>query len=58
MRRICKKCGSFLVKNGNELKKIRPLIGVVEAKGVRFRCDRCKEDIYPLDEATGLGKGE
>ena len=56
--RICKKCGSFLLKNGNEPKKIRTLIGVVGAKRVRFRCQRCKEDIYPLDEAIGLSKGE
>lgn len=54
----CKKCGSSLVKNGNEPKKIRTLIGTVEAKRVRFRCQKCKEDIYPLDEAIGLSKGE
>jgi RNase P subunit RPR2 len=55
--RACKKCGTFLVKNGNEPKKIRTLIGAVETKRVRFRCQRCKEDIYPFQRILRTGKG-
>ena len=56
--RVCKKCGWVLVKNGREVKKIKTLIGVVEVNRVRLRCQGCCEDIYPLDEAIGLGCGE
>jgi hypothetical protein len=56
--KVCEECGSFLVKNGSESKKIRTLIGVIKIKRVRLRCKKCKKDIYPLDEAIGLSKGE
>jgi len=55
---VCKNCGSSLVKNGIGPQKIRTIIGVVEAKRVLFRCLRCREDIYPLDEAISLIRGE
>ena len=56
--RVCKKCGLVLVRNGRELRRIRTLIGTVEVHRVRLRCRGCQEDIYPLDEAIGLGCGE
>ena len=56
--RVCKKCGLLLVRNGRELKRIKTLIGTVEVNRVRLRCQGCQEDIYPLDEAIGLGSGE
>jgi hypothetical protein len=56
--KTCKECGSSLVKNGSEPKKIKTLIGIIEAKRTRFRCQRCREDTYPLDEAIGLNRGE
>ena len=56
--RVCERCGSPLVRNGQEAKKIKTLVGVVEVSRVRFRCQSCKEDIYPLDRAIGLGCGE
>lgn len=56
--RCCEKCGSVLVRNGQEPKKIKTLVGVVEVKRVRLRCQRCQQDIYPLDGVMGLGSGE
>ncbi len=56
--RVCKKCGLQLVRNGRELKRIKTLIGAVGVNRVRLRCQGCREEIYPLDEAIGLGSGE
>jgi RNase P subunit RPR2 len=56
--RQCKKCGSPLVRNGQEPRKIRTLIGEVELKRVRLCCKRCGEDLYPLDRAIGLSPRE
>ena len=56
--RRCESCGSLLVKNGQEKKKIKTLVGTVELNRVRLRCQRCQEDSYPLDKAIGLGEGE
>jgi hypothetical protein len=54
----CESCGSLLVKNGQQKKKIKTLLGEVEVNRVRLRCQRCQEDSYPLDKAIGLGEGE
>ena len=56
--KLCKKCGGGLVKNGEERRKVKTLIGTVEVNRVRLRCQGCEEDIYPLDEALGLDAGE
>jgi hypothetical protein len=56
--RFCEKCGLVLVRNGREARKIKTLVGVLEFNRVRLRCQGCCEDIYPLDEAIGLGCGE
>ena len=53
----CEKCGSVLVRNGQEVKKVKTLIGMVEVNRVRLRCQGCQGDIYPLDQAIGLGPG-
>lgn len=56
--RGCRRCGSLLVRNGQEPKRIKTLIGTVRVDRVRLRCQSCEEDIYPLDEAIGLADGE
>ena len=56
--RFCEKCRLVLVKNGREGRKIKTLVGAVEVNRVHLRCRGCEEDIYPLDEAIGLGSGE
>jgi hypothetical protein len=56
--KFCEKCGLVLVRNGRERRKIKTLVGAVELNRVRLRCQGCCEDIYPLDEAIGLGCGE
>jgi hypothetical protein len=56
--RGCGRCGSLLVRNGQEPKRIKTLIGTVRVDRVRLRCQSCEEDIYPLDEAIGLADGE
>jgi len=50
----CEICGSTMVKNGCEMKKIKTLIGEVAVNRVRLRCKRCELDIYPFDNAIGL----
>mgnify|MGYP001774650706 CR=1 FL=1 len=54
----CEKCGSVLVRNGHESRRIKTLIGTVRVNRVRLRCQSCGEDVYPLDEAIGLADGE
>lgn len=54
----CRRCGSVLVRNGHEPKRIKTLIGTVQVDRVRLRCQGCGEDIYPLDEAIGLEDGQ
>lgn len=54
----CESCGSVLVRNGQEKKKIKTLVGTVELNRVRLRCPKCQQDSYPLDQAIGLGEGE
>ncbi len=54
----CNRCGSVLVSNGREPKKIKTLLGTVGIRRGRLRCQRCEEDIYPLDKALGLEDGE
>lgn len=56
--KLCRNCGQVLLKNGRETKKIKTLVGTVEVKRARFRCQRCKEDIYPLDKAIGMSPSE
>jgi len=56
--KFCERCGLVLVKNDQEAKKIKTLIGTMAVHRVRLRCQRCQEDIYPLDRAIGLGAGE
>lgn len=56
--RQCKKCGSPLVRNGQEPRKIRTLIGEVELERVRLCCKRWGEELYPLDKAMGLSPRE
>lgn len=54
----CERCGLVLVRNGQEVKEIKTLLGTVKVRRVRLRCQRCKMDWYPLDAALGLGVGE
>jgi len=50
----CDVCGSALVKNGHEMKKIKTLVGEITVNRARLRCKRCELDIYPFDNAIGL----
>jgi hypothetical protein len=50
----CDICGSALVKNGSEKRKIKTLVGEIAVSRVRMRCQKCKLDIYPFDNAIGL----
>ena len=54
----CVICGSTLVKNGHEMKKIKTLVGEITVNRARLRCPTCKLDIYPFDDVIGLGKRE
>ncbi len=56
--RECEGCGLEMVRNGQALRRIKTLLGVVELDRVRLRCPRCGQEIYPLDEAIGLESGE
>ena len=56
--RRCKRCGRVLVRNGKERKEIKTLVGTVRINRVRLRCQRCRQDIYPLDQALGLVRRE
>jgi ribosomal protein S27AE len=56
--RECEACGLGMVRNGQALRRIKTLLGVVELERVRLRCPRCGQEIYPLDEAIGLESGE
>lgn len=53
--RRCERCGSVLVRNGQERKQIKTLVGAVRINRVRLRCQKCRDDRYPLDQALGLG---
>jgi hypothetical protein len=46
------------VRNGREARRIKTLVGEVKVDRVRLRCQGCREEIYPLDQAMGLGPGE
>jgi hypothetical protein len=50
----CEVCGELLVRNGQEFKQIRTLVGGLRYGRIRLRCKRCGEEIYPLDRAIGL----
>ena len=50
----CEVCGELLVRNGQEFKQIRTLVGALRYRRIRFRCKGCGEEIYPLDKAIGL----
>jgi hypothetical protein len=50
----CEGCGGIFVRNGQEFKQIRTLVGALRYQRIRFRCQRCGEEIYPLDRAIGL----
>lgn len=54
----CDICGSALVKNGSEKRKIKTLVGEITTNRARLRCPICKLDIYPFDGAIKLGKRE
>jgi Zn finger protein HypA/HybF involved in hydrogenase expression len=56
--RECEACGLGMVRNGQALRKIKTLLGVVELERVRLRCPRCGQEVYPLDEGIGLEIGE
>jgi len=56
--RRCERCGLVLVRNGQEIKRVKTLVGEVEIRRVRLRCPGCGRDSYPLDEAMGMGSGE
>jgi hypothetical protein len=56
--RRCQGCGAVLVRNGREARRIKTLVGEVKVDRVRLRCQGCREEIYPLDQAMGLGPGE
>lgn len=56
--RECERCGLEMVRNGQALRRIKTLLGVVEFERVRLRCPRCGQEIYALDEAIGLESGE
>jgi hypothetical protein len=56
--RECEVCGSGMVRNGQALRRMKTLLGVVELERVRLRCPRCGQEVYPLDEAIGLEIGE
>lgn len=56
--RRCERCGLVLVRNGQEIKRTKTLVGEVEIRRVRLRCPGYGRDSYPLDEAMGMGSGE
>jgi hypothetical protein len=39
--RRCERCGLVLVKNGQEIKRIKTLIGEAEIRQLRLRCPGC-----------------
>jgi hypothetical protein len=47
-----------MVRNGQALRRVKTLLGVVELERVRLGCLRCGQEIYFLDEAIGLESGE
>jgi hypothetical protein len=53
-QRRCEECGGLLVRNGHEYKQIRTLVGALRYQRIRLRCQRCGEEVYPLDRAIGL----
>jgi hypothetical protein len=40
------------------VRRIKTLVGEVKVNRVRLQCQGCGEEIYPLDQAMGLGSGE
>jgi hypothetical protein len=52
--RECEICGLGMVRNGQALRRVKTLLGVVGLEWVRMRCPRCGQEIYPLDEAIGV----
>lgn len=56
--RECEVCRLGMVRNGQALRRVKTLLGVVEFGRVRLRCPRCRQEIYPLDEAIELESGE
>ena len=52
----CEGCGEELVRNGYEFKQIRSLVGALRYRRIRLRCQRCGDDIYPLDKVIGLDR--
>jgi len=56
--RECEVCGLGMVRNGQALRRVKTLLGVMELERVRLRCPKCGQEIYPLDEAIGLESGE
>jgi hypothetical protein len=56
--RRCQGCGAVLVRNGREARRIKTLVGEVKVDRVHLRGQKCREEIYPLDQAMGLGPGE
>jgi hypothetical protein len=47
-----------MVRNGQAMRRIKTLLGVVELERDRLRCPKCGQEMYPLDEAMGLESGE
>jgi len=42
--RECEGCGLGIVRNGQALRRIKTLLGVVELERVRLRCPRCGQE--------------
>ena len=51
---LCSDCRLPLVRNGREPKMIKTLLGTLQIRRARLRCQGCGKDIYPLDKAMGI----
>ncbi len=54
----CAGCGGRWRRNGHKARVLETLLGRVELRRVRLRCEGCGAECYPLDEALGLVAGE
>jgi hypothetical protein len=54
----CTDCGGRWRHNGRKVRVLETLLGRIEVRRVRLRCEGCGAERYPLDEALSLVPGE
>jgi hypothetical protein len=57
-RERCAGCGGRWRRNGRKRRVLETLLGRIELRRVRLRCEGCGAECYPLDATLGLGAGE